>query len=137
MPSICFRSHGFLPFKGLEIPLMVMQSKVFIIRLLQRFEPHISKKRTFIRRVKDAMHKTQSLREKIHSSVSADEVELGMANRQASISACSNVDSEIFPGKKDNDLTTSEAMRLYTKIPFPEPRVVLHVNEREPRNSLQ
>jgi hypothetical protein len=115
---------------------MVMQSKVFIIALLQRFEPHISKKRTFIRRVKDAMQKTHSQREKSTSHVSADEVESGMANQRPSISACSGVDSEIFPGKKNNDLTTSEAMRLYTKIPFPEPRVVLHVNEREPINML-
>jgi hypothetical protein len=115
---------------------MVMQSKVFIIRLLQRFEPHISKKRTFIRRVKEAIHISHGRRETSSSHFSADEVESGMANQQASTSACSDVDSELFPGKKDNDLTTSEAMRLYTKIPFPEPRVVLHVNEREPRNML-
>ena len=114
---------------------MVMQSKVFIITLLQRFEPHISKKRTFIRRVKDAMQMGHH-RDKSASQISAGDVESGMAKENSS-DHCSGVDAEIFPGKKDNDLTTSEAMRLFTKIPFPEPRVVLHVNEREPRNSLQ
>ena len=45
--------HGFLPFRGLEVPLMVLQSKVFLVVLLQRCSPFLSKKRTFIRRIKE------------------------------------------------------------------------------------
>jgi hypothetical protein len=109
---------------------MVMQSKVFIITLLQRFEPQISKKRTFIRRVKDAIHKGHH-RDKSASQISTGDIESGMTKENTS-GCCSSVfGSEIFPGKTNKDLTTSEALRLFTKIPFPEPRVVLHIYERE------
>jgi hypothetical protein len=109
---------------------MVMQSKVFIVTLLQRFEPQISKKRTFIRRVKDSIHRGHH-RDKSASQNSASDLESGMTKENTS-GCCSSVfGSEIFPGKTDKDLTTSEAMRLFTKIPFPEPRVILHVYERE------
>lgn len=36
----------------MEVPLMVLQSKVFLICMLQKFTPIVSKKKTFIRRVR-------------------------------------------------------------------------------------
>jgi hypothetical protein len=32
---------------------------------------------------------------------------------------------------KRNEVTQSDAMRLFTKIPFPEPRRVIHIRERD------
>ena len=134
MDSLTFttlHSHGFLPFKGLEIPIMVLQSKVFIISLLQRFSPHISKKRSFIRRVKERL----SIRGD-SSSVNSDDLELGLSDRKAS-SCDSSIQSIGVDGIKsigvDECLTTTEAMKLFTKIPFPEPRLALHVNDRYAR----
>jgi len=128
------RSHGFLPFKGLEIPIMALQSKVFIITMLQRFSPHISRKRTFIRRVKERLTITKG------ESSSADSLDLEMGVSPKSDSGlnkshkrCSSHDSSKSLGDDSNrrELTTSEAMKLFTKIPFPEPRLALYVNERK------
>lgn len=126
-------SHGFLPFKGLEIPIMVLQSKVFIIAMLQRFSPHISKKRTFIRRVKDRL----SISKADSSSVdSQHDLELGLSSppkpgHRRDNSCDSSINSTGHDSHHHRELTTSEAMKLFTKIPFPEPRLALHVNERK------
>lgn len=125
---------------------MVMQTKVFIVVLLQRFEPHISKKRSFIRRVADRLHKpTRTLESSsVHESngeMTADD-DLEAATPVVRSNSCSqhSVQSgktsesdmaEIFPGKKGSEVTGVEAMKLFTKIPFPEPKVVLHLRKRD------
>ena len=45
---------GFLPFRGLEVPLMVLQSKVFLSVLLKNHTPCAPKKRKMFRRVRAA-----------------------------------------------------------------------------------
>lgn len=47
-----FFRHGFMPLQGMEVPIMVLQSKVFLVCMLQKFAPVVSKKKTFIRRVR-------------------------------------------------------------------------------------
>lgn len=125
---------------------MVMQTKVFIVVLLQRFEPHISRKRTFIRRVADRLHKSSRTSDSIsvHNSkgemTADDDLEAAVpvvrndSGSQHSVRSgkASELEmAEIFPGKKDSEVTGVEAMKLFTKIPFPEPKVVLHVRKRD------
>jgi hypothetical protein len=52
--------HGFLPLQGLEIPLMVLQTKVFLIVFLQNHSPFVSRRKTFIRKVQMAINKSIS-----------------------------------------------------------------------------
>jgi hypothetical protein len=33
--------HGFLPLQGLEVPLMVLQTRVFFVVLLQNYTPYV------------------------------------------------------------------------------------------------
>lgn len=53
--------------EGLEIPLMVLQTKIFLIVLLQNFSPSISKRTTFIKRIQKAINK--SISRHIHASM--------------------------------------------------------------------
>jgi hypothetical protein len=118
--------HGFLPFKGLEIPIMVLQSKVFIVTLLQRFSPHISKKRTFIRRVRERL----SVSRASSADLSDHDLEMGLSPKRNVSSSCDSSVDGSNDSHHHRELTTVEAMKLFTKIPFPEPRLALHVNDR-------
>jgi hypothetical protein len=127
-----FERHGFLALQGLEVPLMVLQSKVFLIVLLQKYSPSLTKRKTLIRRVKTAM--TRSWHGTKHEraaslfpggTVDVDEVEDASAAGQPS----SQEDIEIGE-TKDAEITQTEAMRLFTKIPFPVPKRVIHIKPR-------
>ncbi len=126
--------HGFLPLKGLEVPLMVLQSKVFLAVLLQRFSPYLSKRRTFIRRVTEVL--TCSVRPK----ESVESCSVGKVQGESMDPIQSLQTSDDFrqaesldqtASSKRNEVTQSDAMRLFTKIPFPEPRRVIHIRERD------
>jgi len=167
--------YGFLPLQGLEVPLMVLQSKVFLITALQRFSPYVSKRSTFIRRVQSAVSKrfSQSFSNAKKSSFATDELTtthdhnrldtpLGgeisserLPPRTASIvnarahSSDSDLESATMPRtpppssgrviasqhqsihRQSSGTTPTDAMRLFTKIPFPEPHRVIHFRPRE------
>lgn len=122
--------YGFLPLKGLEVPLMVLQSKVFIAVCLERFSPFLSKKRTFIRKLKSALHKSRFADEQ----VSEDDPDKYAVSSIYAESDCSIENFRNSPGldhsKLDGDTTQTEAMQLFDKIPFPEPRRVMYIRER-------
>jgi hypothetical protein len=142
----CLEVFGFLPFRGIEIPLMVMQSKVFLITVLRRFTPMTSKKRTFIRRVKSAVAEkilqSPLIRSKMCSSKTGEDwpdnnhedphlnhTDGNHFFRSQNFSddpetGCSRMEDTV------GGVTSVDAMRLFTKIPFPEPRKVVHLTPR-------
>ena len=111
---------------------MVMQSKVFLIVLLQKYSPSLTKRKTLIRRVKTAM--TRSWNGPKHQvatslfpsqTVDVDETE------EASAAAQPSSLEDIENGEtKDPEITQTEAMHLFTKIPFPVPKRVIHIKPR-------
>jgi hypothetical protein len=113
---------------------MVLQSKVFLIVLLQKYSPSLTKRKTLIRRMKTAM--TRSRNEPKHElattlfpagTVDVDENEDAFAAGQSS----SLEDIENGNGEtKDPEITQTEAMSLFTKIPFPVPKRVIHIKPR-------
>jgi hypothetical protein len=127
--------HGFLPFKGLEVPLMVLQSKIFVAVLLQKFSPFLSKKRTFIRKLKTAVltktrHTDESSSLKHVHNTKHEEVSSVYAESAGSLEDARHVIPDAVQSKRHGETTQSEAMKLFDKIPFPEPRRVLNVRER-------
>jgi len=132
----CPELFGFLPFKGLEVPLMVLQSKVFVAVLLQRCSPFLSKKRTFIRRVKEVFS-NKSKPNSLEESSSSDDELMDSLSIQAVNSCLSKETSKetvisklISLSSVHSETTQTEAMKLFTKVPFPEPRRVINVRER-------
>lgn len=121
---------------------MVLQSKVYLAVLLQRFSPYVSKRRTFIRKITQAL--TCSIRtnecpeecamtNKVVDESSAyqnqtlqEADEYGQLESMDPTSPC-----------KRHEITQSDAMRLFTKIPFPEPRRVIHIRERDGVQSFE
>ena len=96
---------------------MVLQSKVFLICLLQKFVPVGSKKKTFIRRVRTGVKdiiQHNALMESIRNfqttqSASADDLE-------------AQTSWEVPP--------QPDFMAHFTKTPFPEPRRVIKIRPR-------
>mmetsp|Transcript_16704 Transcript_16704/g.28331 ORF Transcript_16704/g.28331 Transcript_16704/m.28331 type:complete len:446 (-) Transcript_16704:473-1810(-) len=147
----CTELHGFLPFRGLEVPLLVLQSKVFIAVLLQRFSPFLSRKRTFYRRIKDALSvrkvEQPKLPEELKQMEDSRSPGPGLKSKRvlpgesfdvSSVAAESASEESITPettmwetSRTLGDTTQSAAMKLFTKIPFPEPRRVLNVRDRK------
>lgn len=148
---LCLASrHGFLPLQGLEVPLMVLQCKVFLVVLLQKYSPTMSKKRTFIRRVRAAIDKSISTR--ITSKRSDSSLENGgttgevlTVNRSRSHSPDSSHRSDVEEGRANDSRHNDPVLRsnfessalhldvgrLFTKLPFPEPRRVISIRPRE------
>ena len=143
-----------MPLQGMEIPLMVLQSKVFLICMMQKFTPVISKKITFIRRVRTRVQGvSQSI---IHNPV-VDTIRhnpvvgsfrrsshnLGGPTRPCSQQSFKSKD---FDGSQSpsGDLEAPAAaedtpwevppqpdfMAHFTKTPFPEPRRVINIRPR-------
>lgn len=113
--------YGFLPFKGLEVPLMVLQSKVLLAVLLQRFTPFLSSKTTFMRILKTAVFKSRRI-------IDGDgHEEISSITTEAANSIPSHP-SERRP--RHGEVSQKEAMDLFDKIPFPEPRREMHLVER-------
>ena len=138
-----------MPLQGMEVPLMVLQSKVFLICLLQKFTPVISKKRTFIRRVrtqiKDKAHDiAQSIRynavvESIHALRSPSSKSLKPSSskhfRQSSLNtpAPSDIEAPSLSNPQDggnSPCAQPDFMAHFTKTPFPEPRRVIKIRPR-------
>lgn len=84
-----------------------------MIVLLQKYSPFLSKKRTLIRRVREAVSEQFSKSFKSNGADLDRSVDL-------EIGACSS-----------KEVTQNEAMRLFTKIPFPEPRRVIQLKSRD------
>jgi len=112
---------------------MVLQSKVFLITLLQKFTPFLSKKKTFIRRVKSV---SQQVVKSIHSIKVKKGSDDGLGSSEMDESFESSGKNsppveEIEDGcPKSGEMTQTDAMRLFTKIPFPEPRRVIKLRPR-------
>jgi hypothetical protein len=121
----CIELLGFLPFKGLEVPLMVLQSKTFIAVLLQKYSPFLSKKRTFFRKLRSAIKKGES------ASIPANSSSPEISSIYAESSRSYQFADESEVTKDLDDTTQSEAMKLFHKVPFPEPRRVLNITERD------
>lgn len=111
---------------------MVLQSKVFLIVLLQKYSPSLTKRKTLIRRMKTAM--TQSWNGPKHEvapslflsgTVDVDEIDDAWAAGQpSSLEDIENGETN------DPEISQTEAMRLFTKIPFPVPKRVIHIKPR-------
>ena len=101
--------HGFLPFRGYEVPLLVLQTKMFLVVLLQCHFPSVSKRKTFVRKVHEALSKSFSSHR--HDTVGRD------ATAQPEEAPPSN-DPTIIPE------------RIFKKVPFPEPRRVIQIHPR-------
>ena len=126
--------NGFLPFKGLEVPLLVLQSKIFLVVLLQRCSPFLSKKRTFIRRIKEVFRSKSDAVD--FDDLIDDKGDFSSVNaEESSISKKTSSETNFSRGLGELvqlETTQADAMKLFTKIPFPEPRRVINVRERDP-----
>jgi hypothetical protein len=128
-PSVAL--HGFLPLQGLEVPLMVLQTKIFLVVLLQNYTPSVSKKRTFMRKVHEAVSKSFTLRQ---SDESGNQLPPIKSIRSIESALCAlNIEAgeedTASPTKRHKD-KTEKPERLFTRIPFPEPRRVIHFHAR-------
>lgn len=114
---------------------MVLQSKVFIAVLLQRCSPFLSKKRTVIRRVKEVLRMSIShgnLEEKEEEEEVVNNASIhGEASRAEHKSKITASESMVSLSNRSKETSQTEAMKLFTKIPFPEPRRVINVRERD------
>lgn len=132
----CPELHGFLPFKGMEVPVMVLQTKVFVAVLLQRCSPFLSKKRNFITKVKDVFvgkPKTDSLGDSENSEDHDDEIDVSSTLNHDAVPSVSKWTQRTVMSRSismQEETTQTQAMKLFTKIPFPEPRRVINVRER-------
>ncbi|GAX20222.1 hypothetical protein FisN_12Hh069 [Fistulifera solaris] len=127
----CIELFGFLPLQGLEVPLMVLQCKVFLIVTLRNYAPAVSKRNTFIRRVKSAV----SFRKSQHFET--PEASLRSWAGFTDVAEGSNHstwDVEDGPAaaadQSNHRMTPSEALKRFTKIPFPEPKRVIQLKPR-------
>ena len=136
----CEELHGFLPLHGIEVPLMVLQSKVFLIALLQKFTPVLSMRKNLIRRVQTKVVKSvRDFRSRRQSGTHMDPYLSDMdvsAHSLRSMNGASESFSSPMPTviqTLDNtrgNVSQSEAMSMFTKTPFPEPRRVIHLRPR-------
>jgi len=144
---------------------MVLQCKVFLIVTLQKYSPLLSKKRTFIRRVKNVVsHLNRSSKKLQHatphkdglnSSRSTSDFSHGDVTSVSSAAAAvgggptsstgggyttpdrrlsrnsSFADLESAATTLEGEISQTQAMRMFTKLPFPEPRRVIYLRSRE------
>lgn len=105
---------------------MVLQSKVFLICLLQKFVPVVSKKRTFIRRIRTGvkgMVQHNALMESIRNFQSP-------SSKQFSTTPSPSVD-DLEAQSCDWEVPPQpDFMAHFTKTPFPEPRRVIKIRPR-------
>jgi hypothetical protein len=128
----CVELHGFLPLQGLEVPLMVLQSKVFLICVLQKYSPFLCKKNTLIRRVSQHLQRSA---EKTRPSTStpsrpASEISILSQTVDDEDEAHSAMEANTKETPCSVEMTQSEALRLFTKIPFPEPKRIIKLRPR-------
>jgi hypothetical protein len=133
---------------------MVLQSKVFLITLMRQYSPVSLKRKTFIRRVSRV---GRTISERISLSLTPlrgepCNVNESVLNGAASIDRGKLSDDDIefgcdvgsVPNRIDMPtkttqtntdeqvITPANAMKLFTKLPFPEPRRVIFLRLREP-----
>jgi hypothetical protein len=129
----CIELFGFLPLQGLEVPLMVLQCKVFLIVTLRNYAPTVSKRNTFIRRVKSAVsfrkiQHAETPEASLRSWAGLTDVAEGSNH---SIGAWDVEDGPVTAADQSNHrMTPSEALKRFTKIPFPEPKRVIQLKPR-------
>jgi cell division inhibitor SulA len=141
-PALSERRHGFLPLQGLEIPLMVLQTKIFLIVLLRDYSPHVSRRRTFIRRVQHAMHKSFSHPESHVSKIHFSSKVSNVASQDSCIVDLEAGEAGVVSNNM-NYLSPSEAPEkirslkegladglLFTRVPFAEPRRAIQIKLR-------
>ena len=125
--------------QGLEVPLMVLQSKVFLIAALRDFSPLVSRRKTFIRRVKHAVNDVRCSITGISGSSSNDARLIAAAECSEVSSDGGNLtdgegrvpsESSVEEGAAAKPVSQSDAMRFFTKIPFPEPKRVIRLRPR-------
>jgi hypothetical protein len=133
--------YGFLPFEGLEVPVMVLQTKVFLAVLLQKHSPWepVSKRRTFIRKVHDALINKSFVRPQkdntTPSTVTQENSATGYLPRSASADSLDTTDLESGTWARNEDRKRRKKQKLpeprFTLFPFPEPRRVIQIRPRE------
>ena len=134
-------SHGFLPLHGLEVPLMVLQSKVFLVALLHKFTPSLSMRKTFIRRVgakvRDSFAFASTSIKRPTTGAAGGEGGTHLHEMDYSMDDFRSADlmlatAELGGGGEstNRDVSHSEARNMFTKTPFPEPRRVIHLRPR-------
>jgi hypothetical protein len=112
---------------------MVLQSKVFLIVLLQKYTPSLTKRKTLIRRMKTAMTRSwNGPKHELATSLFPDDTVIGVDEGEDPFAAGQPSSLEdIENGEtKDPEITQTEAMSLFTKIPFPVPKRVIHIKPR-------
>lgn len=145
--------YGFLPLQGLEIPIMVLQTKIFLIVLLKNHDlGSLGRRQNFMRRVTERISesfrhiRSPSMKSPLggfNRSHSADElcdIESGPGVERKSASAPSTPPrthgisskapvttpetsgSPISGGDNNKHFEIRHEERLFTKVPFPEPR---------------
>jgi hypothetical protein len=154
--------YGFLPLQGLEIPIMVLQTKIFLIVTLQRHAlVSTGKRQSFMRRMtlkigesfrqirSASIHKTPVLPPRSRSC-SADDLcvmERGPEPKPLSVSAPSTplrMNSIAFKSSPPTPQTCHapcdqkhieirQEERIFTRVPFPEPRRPVGIVPRSER----
>jgi hypothetical protein len=127
-----FRRYGFLPLNGLEVPLMVLQTKVYLVTVLRKYTPLPSKRRTLLHRVSSAVRQSiNGSKAKMQLDVTREFVR---PQREPTPSLRSSFsDLERGQGTSSLRVTPSDAMAMFTKIPFPEPIRATYLQERSGR----
>lgn len=127
-PSI--ELFGFLPFQGKEVPLMVLQTKVFLIASLKRFTPCVVHPKSLIQRVRASVRIRSS--GTVRTTKSSDGSESGPESMRRSASL-DDLEAGFVPNnaRSADKMKPMEAMALFTKIPFPEPRRNVHLRPRD------
>ena len=146
--------YGFLPLQGLEIPIMILQTKIFLIVLLQKHTlASAGKRQTLMRRISEKItvslrnirspHRPSSIMDQNRSRSVDDlctlerglQVEPKEGSVGASVSAPSTPPRPASSMSPPRTLRTSltppadpihieirQEERLFTRVPFPEPR---------------
>jgi hypothetical protein len=128
---------------------MVLQSKVFLIALLQRYTPSLSDRPTLIRRVKTVLNSSlKTIRtprvDRDAADSKSEECAVIAEDAMCTPHRSTAIQSTMFtpaavrgPEVADlergrqlcDDITPTKAMEMFTKIPFPEPRCVIHISQ--------
>jgi hypothetical protein len=125
---------------------MVLQTKVFLVVLLQNYSPFVSRRKIFIRRVQCAINKpirhmrTPSADASMlasctipHNRSAGSLKELELGTTLAAASSPGKNASDIPPppvSKSTRDAHDKNEMLLFTRVPFPEPRRAVHMRPR-------
>lgn len=141
--------YGFLPLQGLEVPIMVLQTKIFLIVVLQNHTPFWPGKRhNFVRRMTEKLSKSiRQIRPEVSFSTTQrsrslddlSEMERGTSTVPASVSVAPVTPPRSPPRlddappstlRSEKHLEIRQEERLFTQVPFPEPRRPIQIRAR-------